>query len=607
MKKYLPLIILQFLLLSKAQSQNVLTNPGFETNEAWEFRKGTLQKEVVRTGQFAIKLNSDGMKWFGIQSDAIYLPESAHKIKFTGWIKTENMSGMEGEKIMSQLGFEYLDEFDYLIGEGQVASDSSINSEWHMYTIESSPPIDVLKISVFAGLWQTKGTVYFDDFSIEILDTNNNVLPKGEKPITAEKDYSKVFSKQELISDLHQLVDNLQSHPNLYEFISEEKFNDFVKIQESKITDSMKRSDFCGIAQTIVAKVGCVHTSIYDDIPDSLPDNLFKLPISLSLFNDNLFVMENYEGNANIVAGSKITQINGVPVAIIKENLWSSISADGYNPFLKRWGLINEFNYLYNLIYGVDTQYIVQYLPPDQSTPLSTTLNIDNLKPSEETLNSKYSKNDSQLLFSINKELNTAIITIKSFSFYNSNLPYFQNFVDSCFEQINTQKIQDIVIDIRDNNGGDPHCASYLINYISENPISYYREKYSWFATQSRPATIGFSKFENKPYILVNGGEVSTSGHFCALVDYHDLGVFVGNETGSTYSCNAAQRTFRLSNTKILLDIAQNTYTVDVTDIDKSKGIIPKYIVSQNEEEFLSGKDVIMDFVFDQIRNGKKR
>lgn len=607
MKKFVLIqFCLIFLFFSKAQSQNVLINPGFESQEGWIFQNEIVQTEVVRSGQFAVKLISDNYDWSLFSSDDIYFPKSVHKIRFKGWLKTENMVGMEGKEITSILGFHCQDEFDNHIGKDQLTTDSSRTSDWTMHTIDYLVPVGAIKLKAMAGVWQTTGTVYFDDFSIEFLDINDNILPRGEKPLYI-KNYSKVYSRQEIMSDLNQLVDYLKTHPKLYEFISEEDFNSFVKNQATTITDTMKTSDFYKIAQNNVAKVGCLHTALFDDRQDALPDDLFKLPLDLSFFENDLLVMENYEYKTNktISAGSRILEINNVPVEKIKETLWNCVSADGYNSSYKKRKLMTSFAYRYREAYGVDTKYTVKFIPPNKNTPRKITLHVDDQRPLEESLNSKQKNNNLQ--FSVNRELNTAIITIKSWNYYGSDLPYFKNFVDSCFEQINTQKLENMIIDVRDNGGGDPHCASYLINYISEKPINYYKEEFSWFTNQPRPDSIKFSSFLKTPYILINGGEASTTGHFCALVDYHNLGVFVGEQSGSTYTCNGSQKKFRLSNTELMLIIAQETFQVDVENMEKNIGIIPKYIVIPNKEQFLLENDVIMDFVLDQIRNETKR
>ncbi|WP_107038074.1 S41 family peptidase [Brumimicrobium mesophilum] len=595
---------LLFVINLNAQSPNLLTNPGFEAEETWNLNLAVRQKKVVHSGQFAMKLHSNNFEWSVFNSDDIYIPKAAHTIKFKGWVKNENLVGMEGEEIMSILGFKCMDEFDRHIGRDQMTSDSTRNSRWTMHTIDYLVPLGAIKLTALAGVWKTKGTVYFDDFSIQFLDINGKILSKGEKPIYTN-DYSKVYSREELVSDLKQLVDNLKTHPQLYEFVSEESFINLIEIQESKITDSMKTTDFHRLAQPIVAKVGCVHTTLYDNRPDSLPDHLFKLPLDLSFFENDLFVMENYKGNNTISVGSRILKINDVPVETIKETLWNGVSADGNNASRKKRKLMANFDYGYLGAYGVANKYAIQYMAPDDDSVITTVLNVEDQYSSEEKLAAKHKEN--QLQFSINRDLNTAIITIKSFHFYNNELQYFKNFVDSCFQQINTQKIENLIIDVRDNGGGDPHCASYLINHISEKPINYYSESYSWFRSQPRPDSVKFSSFSNAPYILINGGDASTTGHFCALIDYHRLGVFVGEESGSTYTCNGAQKRFRLKHTELVLVVAQDTYQVDVENMEKEIGIIPQYMVTPTKEEFLLKKDVILDFVLDKIRNETKR
>ncbi|MNX91884.1 hypothetical protein D3C86_1240010 [compost metagenome] len=91
------------------------------------------------------------------------------------------------------------------------------------------------------------------------------------------------------------------------------------------------------------------------------------------------------------------------------------------------------------------------------------------------------------------------------------------------------------------------------------------------------------------------------------MVDYHNLGIFVGEQSGSTYTCNGAQEKFRLKHTELIVIVAQETYQVDVVNMEKEIGIIPLYIVTPSKEEFLLKKDVIMDFVLDKLHNETKR
>jgi len=588
----------------QAHGQNALINPGFETSEEWDLSQGIRQNEVVKSGQFAVKFSSEQPGWAGLVSKTIYLPKSVHEIKITGWMKVENVVAGDESKGGAMMGLGYFDEFYFQLEEPPNLSEAQSNSDWKLYSRNYKPPKEVSQIQFFAGLTNCKGTVYFDDLSIEFFDQKGNTLPKGEKPIFT-KTYKTVYSKQELHADIDQLVKHLRLHPTLHEFISEEELGRLVEAQKSKITDSMPMHDFYRIAQTIVAGVGCVHTSLNQIKPDSIGENSFRFPLRAFHFQDSLYVMERSEQYKAMLAGSQILQINGVPISEIRRNIWGCISADGYNSSFRKRKIDDYFIGWYHMLYGVDNKYKVQYLVPLHTEPQEIILDVAELNSSEE--NSKPAKNDSPLLFSINEKLKTAIITVTSFSFYNNRFPEFKDFVDDCFKQISDQEVENIIIDLRDNGGGDPYCSVYLLRYLSGKSFNYYSKEYSWFSNRVEPISSELNSLSAKPYILINGAESSTTGHFCALVKHHDLGIFVGSESGATYTCNDYARKFRLSNTALVLRVAQETYSVDVDNMPKNRGISPHYMVSPNKEEFFSGKDVVMDFVLGLISDGTKQ
>jgi hypothetical protein len=82
---------------------------------------------------------------------------------------------------------------------------------------------------------------------------------------------------------------------------------------------------------------------------------------------------------------------------------------------------------------------------------------------------------------------------------------------------------------------------------------------------------------------------------------YHGLGTFIGTETGSTYTCNAAVRRFALQNTKISLKIASGSFAAAVEGFSKDRGIIPHHIIERNIDDLKNGVDTVMDYALELI------
>ena len=143
----------------------------------------------------------------------------------------------------------------------------------------------------------------------------------------------------------------------------------------------------------------------------------------------------------------------------------------------------------------------------------------------------------SELQLEIEKA-NMAVLSIRTFGYYD-NQQKFYDFLDSAFEQIHHSTVQNLILDLRNNSGGDPVCAAHccpiskeslhLILPVLTMDMRRWLNPSRWLAKNA---------FAGNLYVLINGGCFSTTGHFCALLKYTRRAKFVGEETGGTYECN---------------------------------------------------------------------
>jgi len=175
--------------------------------------------------------------------------------------------------------------------------------------------------------------------------------------------------------------------------------------------------------------------------------------------------------------------------------------------------------------------------------------------------------------------------------------------VDKSFSRIREENIENVTIDLRGNGGGDPFCASYLWAYLEKEPYPYFSEPYGKYAELSKPIKQADNPFRGELLILIDGYNFSTTGHFCSILKYHDRGIFIGTETGSTYTCNAAVRMFPLKNTRIGLKIATGSYATAVKGFPKDRGIIPDHHVKTNIKDLKAGKDTVLDYALKLVES----
>jgi C-terminal processing protease CtpA/Prc len=311
-------------------------------------------------------------------------------------------------------------------------------------------------------------------------------------------------------------------------------------------------------------------------------------------------MIQQYDGGSEVPPGSEITSINGMPFNKIMKRMLPYISSDGYNHSLKIWRLNNDFPYLYSLIFGFRDDFDIEFKHSGKK-------NIITLPAvSRETIAS-YSKQewgetwfDHNLKCSILEERNTAIMIIKTFSYYDDTKK-FRSFLDDSFEKIHKNNIHNLILDLRDNDGGDPFCSTPLLAYLEPEPVPYFRERYGKYAHMADPIPLAKNPYKGNLFILINGGGYSTTGHFTSVLKYHHIGTFIGLETGGTYTCNDASKMINLKNTRFYVNCARATFVAAVRGLPDDRGIIPDVVVEPSVNDLITGRDPMMEAAFEII------
>ena len=402
--------------------------------------------------------------------------------------------------------------------------------------------------------------------------------------------------KTSYLEDFNQLVDSIQAHhPQAYEFISKTEFERFVELKKDAITDSTTIGEFSWICSAVASKVGCVHTyTSAGNILHFSTDMFF--PVNVNYVDSKLYVTKTYKPNNELKPGVEILKINGIDVKDLNTKITDHISSDGNNQKYKDIRSIRSFGYFCAYQLNFPKAYTIEIL--EKGVKKEVLVNKE-LSDTTKAPNPPIKNLD----FTLKKEENLAIVTIKSFVYYDDQLPVFTSFIDSCFEQIKRHNIRNVAIDLRDNGGGDPYCAAHLLQHISDKPFRYYKKGNTIYYKELEEKIIPFEhKFSGKLFVLINPLCSSTTGHLCSILKYNNIGELIGDETGATYSCNANTRNFQLKNTGVYASVATKTYQTAVTGFKKNQGVLPDYPVSRNLGEILTKQDLEIKKVIELIK-----
>jgi len=430
---------------------------------------------------------------------------------------------------------------------------------------------------------------------LSFIQKSNSNKYASKKGIT--ENITQIFTLKDYQQDYKEMIDILlKKHPQPFAFISEDSLNNLINYQYDKINDSTTFGKFIWICEEVIAAIHCGHTFVWSGELDKLPKSMV-FPMNIKYVGSKLYVIDAKNNSIKLSAGDEILTINGVSVETLRKEIFKHIPSDGYIESNKQENTNAYFRYMCAMFYDFPTSFTVTVKHYGKIEEIKLE-EAENLEPTKTFLDNC----ENQLCFDTDIENNTAIITIRSFAYYKKRLPIFKSFVDSCFQHINKNNYQNLIIDLRNNGGGDPFCGSYLLQYITDKPYTYFRKSVKWYRKLKKTIQPNPKRFKNKPYILINGKCFSTTGHFCSLVKENNLGIFIGDETGGTYTCNDFSKNYTLDNTNLMLHVATRIVKTTASTLTNKHGIIPDHYVIPDFDNILNNTDTVLNYTLRLIK-----
>jgi hypothetical protein len=403
--------------------------------------------------------------------------------------------------------------------------------------------------------------------------------------------------KQDFIQFRNLLEEN---HCCLYEYTSKACMDSLFDANFNRITDSMRFEEYFRLLAPITARIGCMHTATWMPGGFFNPNSGNMFPLKFRLIDGFAVVTGSYNDTCEIPRGSILQEINGLPLSSIIDSLRTMTSADALNPWFKDAQLTRRFSMFYASYFGFPKEYMIKYALPGRKTSKTVTVNPADIESVRAFVFSHF--NSPPLRFEILEDKKTALMTIETFIYYD-RVDYFRCFMDSTFHLIKEKKIDNLILDLRGNDGGDPFCAVILLSYLENEPVPYFAEPYGRYADLALPVPLAEEHFTGNLYTLIDGICGSTNGHFCALLKYNKIGKFIGTPGGSTYKCNAGRNTeFRLDNSQMIITIGRSTYSAAVRGMDKRSPIMPDILVEETYNDFIENRDSYLEKTLQQIK-----
>jgi len=453
----------------------------------------------------------------------------------------------------------------------------------------------------------------------------------------------KKYSDQEIKDDLSYMYETLEkSSYDLYALVDKEEMDRAYHVLYNSINDSLSLLEIYRIFQPFVAKAGMSHCNLsrpWGAYVSILKQEGTFFPLHLHFLDGKVYVKDNFSTNTSICNSDEILSFNEIPIDQFMKEFYKNMS--GPSDYYKA-SILEAYSFprLYWLFYGKCEEFKVRTKKRDgeESDIIVSAISGNEL----ETRLANRSSDEEEREFYLT-ENNIAYLRPGKFSNINSSGSLqdqntfdnseFCQFIDSAFLAFNKKGSEDLILDLRDNVGGDNLFSDYMIAYFATEPFSIA----SRFPMKTSQMTKNFFKDEDSPehqdlkeqimsledgsyfdtkitetdphaepkrfngkvYVLINRYSYSMSAYAAAIIQDYGFAEIIGEETAEEVTTYVASHVFKLPNTQITVQYPKG-FAVRPSGDETLRGVVPDQVVYENE---FTDKDEILEYAIKLIES----
>ncbi len=386
-----------------------------------------------------------------------------------------------------------------------------------------------------------------------------------------------------------------------------------------------------------------------------------RLPLAIRAVDGRIYVWSDLSNAAAIPRGSQILSINGRSTREILQLINPRVPTDGFIETRKAH-LLNRlarptyqgFDLYYSLYVERPTDFHVRYRDAHTGAEIEVSLpGVTYSQKRTRLMESEGETPGNSLLppqFEIHEERNAALLSLPR-SHHRDGDPDFAVLLHALIEQMATIGIDNLVIDVRGNNGGNDDHGPLILSHLVEAPFRYYRGLFKrrldlsefkpfvqeprtddwytpepeWYVRDRKgrywelPEDGGYHLLQEvvprpKPflgavYVLADGGSFSSGAQIAAMFHAFGRAMLIGEETGGDYAGPDGGQALpiTLPNSEIQVRIPLLRSLNAFQSWPLGRGAVPDCTVGRSIDDTLDGRDPALDLAYELIARGINR
>ncbi len=427
------------------------------------------------------------------------------------------------------------------------------------------------------------------------------------------------YSREELIQDLDYFTESLMEiHPNPFAYYEKERFIEAVDSVRSNLPEQLNRIEFAKRIIPLSTLLNDGHTEINFPAKEynSFKESGFIFPYEVSIDQDQVSI---FVSDQNEVVERKVLSINGVSADELLTEMRTYTSAELTS--FQNIVIEKRFAKFIWFIYGDVDSFEIE-LEGD-----SETLLIKKTDEDSDTLNKNEDVSIPNHSFRISEELNAGVLEFNSMVKKDE----FDQLLKSSFREMEEKNISKLIVDLRENSGGNSELGTSLLNYLSNKPFKqvdkmlvraskkqkkYIRENYvPWyvypfafltkvgratFAKEGKETEIVFGlekpkhSFEGESIFITSNFTFSSASILSNTIKCYEIGTIVGEETGGLTIFYGDNIGFELPNTKLTGTISFKKFYLPCGQ-ENLQGVVPD--IQIDNVQSLSVEEIVSNYM----------
>jgi len=416
---------------------------------------------------------------------------------------------------------------------------------------------------------------------------------------------SDILEPAEMLEDFHYLVDTIESvHPDRYAHIGEEEWERRKDALEAMFTDSLSATQYYFALSSLVTSAGDAHTILRFEETDK------GLALTSEWVEEGLVIAEDF---GQFRKGDLIQKIGDQSPRQLLDQMDEMVSSENTyrvkdestrhlrrRPILEHLGLVRDEAVPLTVERGGEILELTAQFEVE----------LPGLKErSDELLEQRHD-------WYIDQETSLAVFSLV----VCVDDEVFRRDVGDFFAAVRDNEIENVIIDVRENVGGQSRVVESFLEYLpADSYLTYgstirYSEQAaervgmrrtrgtSTYPPSTRRVEPVDDPFTGDVFILI-GNRTFSAGNWIAVVFYdNDLATVVGEPTGNAPSSFGDMISFQLPNTRFILGVSYKYFTRPDPSNDPQEALYPDILINRTRDNVVDDTDPLIDYIIDRAR-----